>query len=131
MLIVGAYMHHAKLVHAVRACMHVRACVRTQQLSEATAAVPSMEQCGEHSTCDRLNWVRRGTVHTLDKAAKKSGERKGDVTAVVAPVMEDVEEYLVSNLVELERAGANGNNPVPEFKMLLDCTSGRYTFAAD
>ncbi len=48
-------------------------------------------------------------MHKLGKAAKTSGEGKGDVSAAVAAVLEDVEEYLVSNLVELERAGANGS----------------------
>jgi len=52
-------------------------------------------------------------VHKLGKAAKTSGEAKEDVSAAVAAVLEDVEEYLVSNLVELERAGANGNNLKP------------------
>ena len=45
-------------------------------------------------------------MHKLGKTAKTSGEGKEDVSAAVA----DVEEYLVSNLVELERAGANGSN---------------------
>jgi hypothetical protein len=49
-------------------------------------------------------------VHKLGKTAKTSGEGKEDVSAAVAAVLEDVEEYLVSNLVELERAGANGSN---------------------
>ncbi len=57
----------------------------------------------------------RGTVHKLGKAAKTSGEGKEDVSAAVAAVLEDVEEYLVSNLVELERAGANGSNLKPLF----------------
>ncbi len=52
-------------------------------------------------------------MHKLGKAAKTSGEAKEDVSAAVAAVLEDVEEYLVSNLVELERAGANGNNLKP------------------
>ena len=54
-------------------------------------------------------------MHKLGKAAKTSGGGKEDVSAAVAAVLEDVEEYLVSNLVELERAGANGSNLKPLF----------------
>ena len=43
-------------------------------------------------------------------AQTSSGGSSEDVAAAVAAVLEEVEEYLVSNLVELERAGANGEN---------------------
>ena len=50
-------------------------------------------------------------MHRLGKTAQPSSESQQDVSAAVAAVLQDVEEYLVSNLVELERAGANGNCP--------------------
>ena len=51
----------------------------------------------------------RGMVRRLGRPAQTSGGGSSeDVAAAVAAVLEEVEEYLVSNLVELERAGANG-----------------------
>ena len=51
----------------------------------------------------------RGIVRRLGRSAHASGGGSSeDVAAAVAAVLEEVEEYLVSNLVELERAGANG-----------------------
>jgi hypothetical protein len=66
-------------------------------------------------------------VHKLGKTAKTSGEGKDDVGAAVAAVLEDVEEYLVSNLVELERAGANGINLRP---LCLNSFAARLHFCA-
>lgn len=66
-------------------------------------------------------------MHKLGKAVKTSAEGKDDVSAAVAAVLEDVEEYLVSNLVELERAGANGSNLKPWF--LSSCAARLHFWA--
>ena len=66
-------------------------------------------------------------MHKLGKAVKTSAEGKDNVSAAVAAVLEDVEEYLVSNLVELERAGANGSNLKPLF--LSSCAARLHFWA--
>ncbi len=53
-------------------------------------------------------------VHRLQNAANTNGDSPQDVSAAVSAVLQDVEEYLVSNLKELERAGANGKRQSPD-----------------
>ena len=48
-------------------------------------------------------------VHRITTPCPTNGNDSGtSTTAAVSEVLRDVEEYLVTNLVELERAGANG-----------------------
>ena len=67
---------------------------------------------------DSVMFCYRGMVRRLGRSTQTSGDGGSeDVTAAVAAVLEEVEEYLVCNLVELERAGANGteNKTLPDF----------------
>ena len=48
-------------------------------------------------------------VHRLIDASLANGhDYQASIATAVAGVMADVEEYLMTNLIELERAGANG-----------------------
>ena len=53
-------------------------------------------------------------MHRLTDASPTNGDgNRASIATAVAGVMSDVEEYLVTNLMELERAGANGNGLLP------------------
>ena len=64
--------------------------------------------------------VCRGVVHGLGQASRMQAVGSHTVVKAVNAVLTEVEQYLVNNLIELERSGSSGKGSLTGLSMLCN-----------